>query len=197
MQYLTNLMQQCEVDYVMKQHLFHITRQNQSITRHYLKRTLLGRLTLTTSLFVHCKADHYYLLINVVTLQTRRKHFTTLSSKSVLASINDMPHELFVANNDFHGSDRAVEKRDILLQIEEAIDRSGGDLTCQILKMQQLIWQPAILAEFLPWKSKPYHKKPSVQLRCPPQQTIRESSSKILADMLDFTTKTKSLILWF
>ena len=190
-------MQQYEVDYVMKQHLFHITRQNQSITRHYLKRTLLGRLTLTTSLFVHCKADHYYLLINVVTLQTRRKHFTTLSSKSVLASINDMPHELFVANNDFHGSDRAVEKRDILLQIEEAIDRSGGDLTCQILKMQQLIWQPAILAEFLPWKSKPYHKKPSVQLRCPPQQTIRESSSKILADMLDFTTKTKSLILWF
>ena len=168
MQYLTNLMQQCEVDYVMKQHLFHITRQNQSITRHYLKRTLIGRLTLTTSLFIHCKADHYYLLINVMTLQTRRKHFTTLSSKNVLVSINDMPHELFVANNYFHGSDRAVEKRDILLQIEEAIDRSGGDLTCQILKMQQLIWQPAILVEFLTWKSKPYHKKPSVQLRCPP-----------------------------
>ena len=35
-----------------------------------------------------------------------------------------------------HGSGRAVEKSGILLQIEEAPEASGGDLTCHVFSLE-------------------------------------------------------------
>ena len=39
-------------------------------------------------------------------------------------------------DNTFHGSGRAVEKSDILLQIEKAPEASNGDLTCYLFNLK-------------------------------------------------------------
>ena len=39
-------------------------------------------------------------------------------------------------DNMLHGSGRAVEKSDILLQIEKAPENSGGDLTCYVFSLE-------------------------------------------------------------
>ena len=39
-------------------------------------------------------------------------------------------------NNILHGSGRAVEKSGILLQIEKALEASGGDLICHVFSLE-------------------------------------------------------------
>ena len=39
-------------------------------------------------------------------------------------------------NNILHGSCRAVEKSGILLQIEKALEASGGDLICHVFSLE-------------------------------------------------------------
>ena len=46
------------------------------------KKTLLGRLNLTTCLFIYYKVYCYYFLINTITLPTKMKNFTTLESRT-------------------------------------------------------------------------------------------------------------------
>ena len=42
-------------------------------------------------------------------------------------------------NNTLHGSGRAVEKSGILLQIEKALESSGGELTCYIFSLEDAV----------------------------------------------------------
>ena len=41
--------------------------------------------------------------------------------------------------NTLHSSGRAVEKSDILLQIEKAAETSGGDLTCYVFSFEDTV----------------------------------------------------------
>ena len=43
------------------------------------------------------------------------------------------------ADNTVHSSGRAVKKRGILLQIEKALETSGGDLTCYVLSLDDAV----------------------------------------------------------
>ena len=42
-------------------------------------------------------------------------------------------------NNKLHGSDRAVEKSGILLQIEKAAETSDGDLACYVFSLEEAV----------------------------------------------------------
>ena len=42
-------------------------------------------------------------------------------------------------NNNLHGSDRAVEKSGILLQIEKALEASNGDLPCYVFSLEDAV----------------------------------------------------------
>ena len=42
-------------------------------------------------------------------------------------------------DNTLHGSGRAVEKSGILLQIEKALETSGGDLTCYVFRLEDAV----------------------------------------------------------
>ena len=42
-------------------------------------------------------------------------------------------------SNTLHGSGRAVEKSGILLQIEKAAETSGGDLTCYVFSLVDVL----------------------------------------------------------
>ena len=48
-------------------------------------------------------------------------------------------------DNTYHGSGRAVEKSGILLQIEEAPEKSGGDLTCYVFSLKDAVTHLSVI----------------------------------------------------
>ena len=47
-------------------------------------------------------------------------------------------------DNTLHGNGRAVEKSDILLQIEKAPEVSNGDLTCYMFSLEDAVAQLSV-----------------------------------------------------
>ena len=47
-------------------------------------------------------------------------------------------------DNTLHGSGRAVEKSDILLQIEKVAESSAGDLTCHVFSLEDAVAHLAV-----------------------------------------------------
>ena len=62
------------------------------------KKTLLGRLVLTISLFVHYNAYLLLLFLDKSNdFANKNEEFCNPTTKRVIATINGMPHQLFVA----------------------------------------------------------------------------------------------------
>ena len=47
-------------------------------------------------------------------------------------------------NNILQGSGRAVEKSRILLQIEKAPEKTGGNLTCYVFSLEDAVAHPSV-----------------------------------------------------
>ena len=117
----------------------------------------------------------------------KTEEFYNPSTKNILTTINEMPHQLFASSlqardiypelkkyfykeqsnvtledfsttkfglwidtrlstdNTLHGSGRAVEKSEKLLQIEKAPEASNGDLTCYVFSLEDAVTHLSVI----------------------------------------------------